>query len=115
MGRGAPRWLFFALAACIATAAPASVAQVNVEALRKDLDRDRFSYVATVLYKTTDPRVLLSATVYVQPRVGELAWYRVLSESALDLAAGRHLGVKLSCSFRYDSRPPTKVKTIDSR
>lgn len=73
----------------------------------------RFSYLAKVLYKTPEPTVLLSSTLYVQPRAGDFGWVRVLSDTAIDIAAGKRFGVRLSCTYRYDSRPPTDVKTYD--
>lgn len=60
-----------------------------------------------------DNRMRALGTVYVQPRVDELADVRVLFEAAVTTDITGSLGLKVLATVRHDSLPPTLVKQTD--
>jgi len=72
----------------------------------------RASTYASALLKP-DSRVTALGTIYVQPRFDDVSDARVLFEGSLLTDITKRLGVKLIGTLRYDSLPPTDVKTTD--
>jgi hypothetical protein len=60
-----------------------------------------------------DSRVRALGTIYLQPRFDDLSDVRVLFETSLVTDVTKRLGVKVIATVRYDSLPPTEVKTTD--
>jgi hypothetical protein len=60
-----------------------------------------------------DEGLTFTSTTYLQPRFDALSNYRVLDESSFEATLGKRLTAKLSMVVRYDSNPPTKVKSTD--
>lgn len=72
----------------------------------------RWSNYASTTWKV-DERVDFVATIYLQPRFDAFDDVRSLFEaSALSKISGR-LGLKVLATVRYDSAPPTTVRTLD--
>ncbi len=71
------------------------------------------NYVAVKFY-TDDDGLSLIETLYVQPRLGRISDYRVLSESELAVKVGSIFSLALSVSLRFDNAPPTGVERFDS-
>jgi hypothetical protein len=61
-----------------------------------------------------DTRVILATTLYVQPAIPDYGNVRVLSESVATFKVTKLLSASVSGSVRYDSAPPTEVKTTDA-
>jgi hypothetical protein len=61
-----------------------------------------------------DPRMQLSLTAYFQPRFTEFSNVRLLGESLFAFKVTGFLSATLSCVVRYDSDPPSGVKTADT-
>lgn len=55
----------------------------------------------------------LTTVTYIQPRLGRLADYRILSESNIEFGVTKHLSAIFSASFTYDSVPPGGVLPLD--
>jgi len=60
-----------------------------------------------------DTRVSFATTMYVQPRVDDVSNTRLLSETLFYFKVTKVLSAALSATVRYDSEPPTAVKTTD--
>lgn len=60
-----------------------------------------------------DKRVRATGTIYVQPRFDEPSDARILAEGSVGTDITGRLGVKVISTIRYDSAPPTTVKTTD--
>lgn len=60
-----------------------------------------------------DKTVRMTGTLYVQPRFDLWSDLRVLLESAVVTDLGKRLSLKLLIMMRYDSAPPTSVKSTD--
>lgn len=73
----------------------------------------RFSNYLTSTWKP-DSRVTATSTVYVQPRWDAFDDTRVLFETAISTAIAKRLALKFLATVRYDSAPPTTVKTTDA-
>lgn len=58
--------------------------------------------------------VFLSSVIYVQPRFDELNDVRILTENHLGVKLTNRLSLSLIFSLRYDSKPPDKVKDLDT-
>jgi putative salt-induced outer membrane protein YdiY len=70
------------------------------------------SYASTTW--APDSRVRMTGTLYAQPRLDKLEDCRVLFEAALTTDVTKRLAVTLLMTVRYDSEPPTTVKTTDA-
>lgn len=73
----------------------------------------RWSNYVTMTWLVGD-RVRLLETLYVQPRLSAMDDVRMLFETALATKLGERLEVKVVATVRYDSAPPTLVKTTDA-
>lgn len=73
----------------------------------------RFSSYLTSTWKP-DSRVAATSTVYVQPRWDAFDDTRVLFETAVSTAIAKRLALKFLATVRYDSAPPTTVRTTDA-
>lgn len=69
------------------------------------------SYVAMTL--TSDPRVTLSLTAFLQPRVDRLRDRRVLVEALLQIDVGKGFNVRIYAMARHDTEPVTGIKRAD--
>jgi hypothetical protein len=69
------------------------------------------NYVAIAV--RIDDTLRFTSTTYFQPRFDEPSDYRMLSESALAVGIGKRLFTKLSATVRFDSEPPTAVRSTD--
>lgn len=72
----------------------------------------RSSNYATATWRIDDT-VRILGTVYVQPRLDAWSDLRILFESAVVTNLGKRLALKLLVTMRYDSEPPTTVKSTD--
>jgi hypothetical protein len=70
------------------------------------------NYVA-IAVRIEDTLRLTSAT-YFQPRIDALSDFRVLSETSISATLGRRLIAKVSAILRYDSDPPSSVRSADA-
>ncbi|MFO0662082.1 MAG: DUF481 domain-containing protein [Polyangiaceae bacterium] len=61
-----------------------------------------------------DDRVTCFATLYAQPRFDKPSDYRILAELSLQYAIGKRFSTRIDGQIRYDSRPPTGVKGLDT-
>jgi hypothetical protein len=73
----------------------------------------RWNTYATVQWQM-DERVILATTLYVQPAIPDYGSVGVLSESVATFKVTTVLTASISGSVRYDSAPPTDVKTTDT-
>jgi hypothetical protein len=73
----------------------------------------RVSSYATAQWQVDD-RVLLATTMYVQPAVPDYDNVRLLSETVATFKVTKRLAASLSATVRYDSAPPSGVKTTDT-
>jgi putative salt-induced outer membrane protein YdiY len=73
----------------------------------------RLSNYVTTTWRA-DPRVRFVATLYLQPRFDFVEDVRSLLETSLVTDVNKRLAVKILATFRYDSKPPTGVKTTDA-
>lgn len=60
-----------------------------------------------------DDRSQFTTVTYFQPRWDLPSDFRILHESALILAVGKYLSLKVGAIFRYDNEPPVGVKRYD--
>ncbi len=74
--------------------------------------RHRFSSYVTVQWEL-DARSVLSTTMYVQPAFEDVTNVRLLDETLLSFKVTKLLVASVAGSVRYDSDPPTGVKTTD--
>lgn len=74
----------------------------------------RSSSFAT-LRVVTENDLVLTSTTYAQPQVGEWGDVRVLEEFALATPVTERLALTVSFDLRYDSRPPDRVSSLDTR
>lgn len=72
----------------------------------------RWSTYATATWKLDDA-IRMVGTVYGQPRIDRWSDVRVLFESAVITSLSKRLALKLLVTMRYDSEPPTTVKSTD--
>lgn len=86
--------------------APDSPEERRVEAVRST------SYLAVKL-RFPARGVLLSGTLYVQPRVDQPSDVRFLQEATLQVPLNRHLALGLELTVRYDREPPLGVDEQD--
>lgn len=104
-----------ALRIAVGTAYMLEYERINVPTGAPD-DREtiahRSSNYATATWKI-DKTVRMTGTVYVQPRFDLWSDLRVLLESAVQTDLGKRLALKLLVMVRYDSAPPTTVKSTD--
>jgi putative salt-induced outer membrane protein YdiY len=80
-------------------------------------DPTTFSHRSSTYVTTTwqaDARVRFAGTVYFQPRFDQPDDFRILMEGALVTEIVKRLSVKVLVTVRYDSAPPTAVKTTDA-
>jgi hypothetical protein len=61
-----------------------------------------------------DPRVILVSTLYVQPQITDWSNTRVLSETLFTFKITPVLAATIAGTIRYDSAPPSEVKTTDA-
>jgi len=61
-----------------------------------------------------DTRVVLATTLYVQPQISDFSNTRVLSENVFGFKVTKVLTASISGTVRYDSAPPSDVKTTDT-
>jgi hypothetical protein len=67
-----------------------------------------------VLFALQASGLSLASTTFFQPRVDDLADWRLLEELSLSMSLGEHLAWNARWVFAVDSRPPTEVGTWDS-
>jgi len=70
------------------------------------------NYVSFSSSLTSNTR--LSIVVYAQPRLDDFNDIRLLSENNLGVALTHKLSLSLNLSLRYDSKPPDRVKELDT-
>ncbi len=86
---------------------------------RENLDNDEDSEVArgnlylSYLDQVVE-RISLSAIVYYQPLLNEIADYRTRLQSGLEVGLTEILTLNLQYQLLYDNRPPTGVERADS-
>lgn len=73
----------------------------------------RSTNYAAIAVKMEDSLRLTSAT-YFQPRFDAPSDFRVLSETSIAASFGKHLIAKVSAILRYDSAPPSNVRSADA-
>ncbi len=73
----------------------------------------RWNTYATVQWQV-DERVIVATTLYAQPAIPDYGNVRVLSESIATFKITKLLTASISGTVRYDSAPPTDVKTADA-
>lgn len=113
-----PRFVVFdeeTLRIALGTAYMLEYERINVPTGAPD-DREtlahRSSNYATATWRI-EKTVRMTGTVYVQPRFDLWSDLRVLLESAVMTDLGKRLSLKLLVMMRYDSAPPTSVKSTD--
>lgn len=62
-----------------------------------------------------EDRLLLQATLFVQPRFDNLSDLRVFGTIDVVAKIGSRVGLGMNLALAYDSRPPQEVKTTDLR
>jgi putative salt-induced outer membrane protein YdiY len=81
-------------------------------------DRRDFLIARSSTYVTAhwdvDPRVVLATTMYVQPAFRDLSNVRLLSETLFTFKITKLLAASVAATVRYDSAPPSNVKTTDT-
>jgi hypothetical protein len=80
---------------------------------RPDVVSHRWNNYVTTTWKP-DSRVRFALTLYVQPRFNALDDTRVLLEGSVLSDLTKRLAMKILVTVRYDSEPPTAVKTVDT-
>jgi hypothetical protein len=73
---------------------------------------DRWSNYVTAQWEL-DERVILASSLYVQPALEDFANVRVLDETLFTFKVTPWLNASIAGSVKYDSAPPTAVKTTD--
>ncbi len=73
----------------------------------------RNSTYAIATYKLDD-RVALVESAYLQPRLTDLADYRLQSESGMVFQISETLSFTTSFTIAYDSKPPDSIKKLDT-
>jgi putative salt-induced outer membrane protein YdiY len=73
----------------------------------------RFSSYATLQYSLNKTLSFISTTYY-QPAFTELSDYKLFSENAIMIDAGRSFTFFIKFNLRFDSRPPDTVKDFDT-
>ncbi len=62
-----------------------------------------------------NPQVGLDAIAYYQPAPRDMADYRMLAQSALNIRMNNHLRWQIRLEYSFDARPPQMVKSTDVR
>lgn len=104
------------------TAALGLALMVEHERLRNDEFRDageirtdlRISTYALARIQILE-RMILSETIYVQPRVNRPADFRILNETSLTVTATERIGLTLSFLLYLDREPPLGVSPLDTQ
>jgi putative salt-induced outer membrane protein YdiY len=73
----------------------------------------RWSNYATVQWEL-DERAILAVTVYAQPAFDDFHDVRLLGDALLTFKISKRFASSVAASVRYDSEPPTLVKTTDT-
>jgi len=60
------------------------------------------------------PNSRISLAVYFQPRFDQFNDFRILSENFISVNISSKLSLSLSFRFRYDSKPPDKIRKFDT-
>jgi len=80
---------------------------------RRDFLIARWSNYVTAHWDV-DPRVILASTMYVQPAFRDFSNVRLLSETLFTFKITKLLAASVAGTVRYDSAPPSGVKTTDA-
>ncbi len=73
----------------------------------------RFSNYASLAASLDGERVVLSETIYYQPRFDEVDDYKILSVSEFDFQVSGPLTAGINATLRYERPTPTDVKHFD--
>ncbi len=65
------------------------------------------------LQKALSPRLTVSSTLYLQPRIGPVTDLRILEQLACEIPLLTTLKFRLSLDLTHDSRPPAGVEQTD--
>jgi len=79
----------------------------------RDVHAHRLSTYLTLEVGLQKTLKVLSVT-YLQPEIGDWRDFKLVTENALIIDAGKHLDVSLKMNGRYDSRPPETIKKLDT-
>ncbi|MFK8001876.1 MAG: DUF481 domain-containing protein [Polyangiales bacterium] len=73
----------------------------------------RWTSYVTAHLELADGKLVISDTLYIQPRFDSFSDFRVLNEFDLQVAINDHFSLGLAVRVRHDSRPPDEVKPTD--
>ena len=72
-------------------------------------------YLSSKTHLHWSTEMILSCTIYYQPRIDLLGDYRILTDLGLEVKLSQYLRLVESLNLMYDSAPPDEVKRTDLR